>query len=171
MTARLPQIAARVALLVLAGAVVGIGNHWSRFGVPFAHAETAEVCEAPELVGEPFLLGPTEASSLCNSPGVIVLDVRSPELYAAGHIADAEHLPCIRGALGLDLVERLRSASAVIVYGQDDEEALPVASSLMQQHVSNVHLLEGGYPAWEAAGLACSSGACPGCEVEHGAHL
>jgi rhodanese-related sulfurtransferase len=171
MMATLAQNASRVAALVLLGAAVGVGNHWSRFGIPFTWVETAEVCEAPELVGEPVVLAPGEASSLCSAPDVIVLDVRSAELYASGHIADAEHLPCTRGALREDLADRLHTASAVIVYGQDSEEAIPVATSLMQQNVLNVRLLEGGYPAWEAAGLACSSGACPGCDLDHPEHL
>jgi rhodanese-related sulfurtransferase len=171
MMASLAQIALRAAALAVLGAAVGVGNHWTQFGAAFTRVETAEVCEAPDVVGEPVALAPGEASSLCTASDVIVLDVRSAELYAAGHIADAEHLPCTRGALRHELAERLHTASAVIVYGQDSEEALAVATSLMQQNVHNVHLLEGGYPAWEAAGLACSSGACPGCDLPHPEHL
>lgn len=165
---RLGTLAARAAALAMAGVLVGVGNHWMRFGVPFASAGVAEVCESAEAVGEPLRVGPSEASSLCLVSDVIVLDVRSAELYAAGHIADAEHLPCSRAALDDPLVRRLRLASAVIVYGQDAAQALPVAVGLMQQNVRGVHVLEGGYPAWEEAGLACASGPCPGCGLEHG---
>lgn len=171
MTERMTRMAVQGAALALLGIAVGVGNHWSRLGVAFTHPESAEVCEASEFVGEPRGLPIREASALCSAPDVIVLDVRSAELYAAGHIANAEHLPCSRGALGEALEDRLHAASAVIVYGQTAEEARPVATSLMQQNVLNVHVLEGGYPAWEAAGLACSSGACPGCGVDHGEHL
>lgn len=157
------NIALRGATLVAVGALVGLGNHWLRLGVPSGDYQVATSCELP--LDAPAEITPHQAAELCTDPHVLVLDVRSAELYAAGHVAGALHLACNARKLDSSLDEKLRNARMVVVYGQTTEEARPVTVSLMQRSFADVRIIAGGYPAWQEASLACSAGPCETCQA------
>ena len=104
------------------------------------------------------MLEPAEASALCGRPGVVIADVRPAAAYAEGHVADAVHMPC--DSAGQVATDRLTHAQMVLVYGNSTEEASPVAVTLAQRGIQ-VAVIKGGFPAWNAAGLACASGETP----------
>jgi len=157
------QLAIRTLVLTTIGLALGLSHHWLRFGTPFAAYEVVERCEAGESAGDPLELDPVHAAEVCARPDVLVLDVRPPDQYAAGHVADAVHLPCSAGELRVETVDRLDRARTILIYGQGTADARQVAQSLMRLDYTDVRVIAGGYPAWEAAGQACSSGPCPGC--------
>jgi 3-mercaptopyruvate sulfurtransferase SseA len=85
-----------------------------------------------------------------------------------GHVAGAVHLPCDAG--GKSAVEALAHSRAqtIVVYGASTDDARPVADSLQRRHPDvRVALLDGGFAAWSAAGLACASGPCDECKVSN----
>jgi rhodanese-related sulfurtransferase len=88
----------------------------------------------------------------------VIVDVRSAQLFAEGHVAGALHLPCdSSGPLAND--PRIARARSLVVYGHSTEDARPVASALSQRNPgARVVVIAGGFPAWNAAGLACASG-------------
>ena len=160
-------LVSQASVVVAVGAAVGVANQYGRAGTWLVAPANDQTCDAAEAVGLPMEMRPEDAAGLCPDPGVLVLDVRPPELFARGHVAGAVHLPCSAKGLDDQLSHRLADATMILVYGQDSAEARPVVVSLMQRHLADVRLIAGGYPAWEAAGLACSSGACAGCSGEH----
>ncbi len=153
-------VAIRVVILAVVGAAIGLGfNQVRPGGVGFQLAEKVEVCEA-EAVGITEV-APQDASDACAAFETVILDVRSEERYAEGHVAGAIHLPCNAGSVGEDTTGLLARADLILVYGSTTEEARPVAQAIAQRHPDRqVEVLAGGYPAWEAAGLACVSGPC-----------
>ena len=70
---------------------------------------------------------------------------------------------------GLRALERVRAASGLPVLTDihESQQAAPVAESLRPRLPDpgiRLIILEGGFPAWDRAGLACSSGPCEDCK-------
>lgn len=173
-------LAARTACLALLGALAGfILNVIRPDGVAFNAPPPAGACKAPGLGDIVERLTPEQANRLCGDPGVLVADARSPELFAAGHIAGALHLPCAApGDVASAVPQLLSGRHTVVVYGQTTQDAVAVADGLRRRHNAGklrVAVIDGGFSAWDQAGLACASGPCPECgEAGHdraqGAH-
>jgi rhodanese-related sulfurtransferase len=154
------MIVVRTAALILGAAAMGlIANAVRPDGVSLFAWQASTVCESTAVVAE---IAPAEAQALCADPNNVVIDVREHEQFERGHIPEARHLPCTRERLGEQTFTELSNATSILVYGQTTEEARAVAESLAQRNLP-VNVLSGGYPSWEAAGLACSSGPCEGC--------
>jgi 3-mercaptopyruvate sulfurtransferase SseA len=161
-------IALRTLILLLAGAALGLGvNAIRRDGVRLRGYSAPVACAAPHPPSVE-VLPPGQAVRLCGDPGVVVLDARPPRRFAEGHVAAAVHLPC---AAPVDeastVVSRLDGKQTLLVYGDTTEEGRPVAEELRRRIGRadlRVVVLEGGFPAWDKAGLACSSGPCPDCK-------
>lgn len=150
----------RTASLFLGATALGLAANAARpDGVPLFAWQPSTVCEVVADVAE---LTPVDAQQICADPDTLVIDVRTHEQFAHGHLPMALHLPCQKERLEDRTFEQLSTASSILVYGQTTEEARTVAHSLAQRNLP-VRVLAGGYPSWEAAGLACSSGPCEGC--------
>ena len=103
-------------------------------------------------------LDPISADALRVSlPAVAIVDSRPASEFAAGHVEGALSLPYteVDSALTPDLLARLRTADAVVLYGAtpdaDTEQLL--AQELRSRGVPAPHILAGGFPAWEVNGL------------------
>jgi rhodanese-related sulfurtransferase len=91
-----------------------------------------------------------EATHLINREDALVLDVRDPGEYGAGHILGARNVPLSR----LDDGELLkRKDRPVIVYCEGGERAGKAISALRKQGFARVANLSGGLRAWQQAGL------------------
>jgi 3-mercaptopyruvate sulfurtransferase SseA len=160
---------ARATALIAIGAAIGLGANAVRpDGVALRGYTPPSTCAAGVRPPAVEVLPPAEAVRLCGDPGVLVADARSPARFAEGHVAAAVHLPCAaREAEASNVVSRLQEKHTLIVYGDTTDEARPVAADLrrrMGRPDLRVVVLDGGFPAWSRAGLACSSGACPDCK-------
>ena len=93
-----------------------------------------------------------EATQLINRSDALVIDLRSAEDYAKGHILGAKNIP-------LADLERRKSeldkhkAKPVIVHCGDGNRAGGGVALLRKNGFGSVHNLAGGYAAWQAAGL------------------
>jgi rhodanese-related sulfurtransferase len=93
-----------------------------------------------------------EAQKLVAAKKVVVLDVRTPEEFAAGHIAGATNISFhsadfARALSGLDTNQACLVHCAV---GGRSTQALPTLEKLQFQAIYH---LDGGLKAWEKAGL------------------
>lgn len=161
-------LALRALTLLVVGAVLGLGvNALRPGGVSLRDFSPPVTCAAPRPATIE-VLPPAEALRLCGDPGVAVLDARPSGRFAEGHVAAAVHLPCAaRGDEASTVVSRLDGKRTLIVYGDTTHEARPVAEALRRRVGRadvRVVVLDGGFPAWNSAGLACSSGPCPDCQ-------
>ena len=81
----------------------------------------------------------------------IALDVREPDEFAVGHIADARHIP--RGMLEFsienhpDFKDKTRP---IVVYCKSGGRSALATATLQQLGYTNVYSLIGGYDAWRA---------------------
>jgi rhodanese-related sulfurtransferase len=75
-----------------------------------------------------------------------LVDVRTPEDFASGSIADAENIP-IALIVSQDVLARLPKDRMIIVYSNGSENAAKAAVLLRLSGI-DAHLLAGGYNAW-----------------------
>jgi rhodanese-related sulfurtransferase len=91
-----------------------------------------------------------EATHLINREDALVVDVRDPGEYGAGHILGAKNVPLSR--LGdADLVKR--KERPVIVYCDVGDRSSKAVALLKKQGLTRVANLTGGLRAWQQAGL------------------
>lgn len=99
------------------------------FAKPF---ETVSVARAQELLGE----------------GAVLVDVRTPQEYSAGHATQARHIP-------LDAIERrvreLRPDTAVVTVCKSGVRSAH-AARMLAAHGFTVATIRGGMFAWQRAG-------------------
>ena len=87
-----------------------------------------------------------------------VLDVRTPGEFDTAHIAGAYNVP-------LDLLREHRDEISrhlddeVVLVCRSGQRAAQAEESLRDAGLTNVHILDGGIAAWEAAGFAVKRGA------------
>ena len=97
-------------------------------------------------------VSPAEATQLINRQDALVIDVREPAEFAAGHLLGAKNLPLARLASpGADVAKR--KDRPVIVYCDGSDRAGKAASALKKLGFARVLNLAGGIKAWQDAGL------------------
>ena len=125
----------------------------------------------------PTLLTPSQLAELGRTEKLVVIDTRDPEAYAAGHIPGAVNLREIFTFLASSSVEGLQELKATFTRHFGDigltgrETAVFYEDSLNSGYGQScrgyylltwlgypkVHVLNGGYSAWKAAGLPVST--------------
>ncbi|WP_426195490.1 rhodanese-like domain-containing protein [Massilia sp. DWR3-1-1] len=95
---------------------------------------------------------PLEATQLINRGKTTIVDVRTPEEFAAGHLRDAKNIPL--ADLGTRIGELEKSKSrAIIVVCQSGARADKAVRQLAAAGFADVVRLDGGIAAWQTAGL------------------
>lgn len=92
------------------------------------------------------------ATQLINRSDALVIDLRSTEDYAKGHILGAKNIPLAdleRRAGELDK----HKAKPLILHCGDGNRAGGAVATLRKKGFDSVHNLAGGYAAWQQAGL------------------
>ncbi|MGZ6983053.1 MAG: rhodanese-like domain-containing protein [Ilumatobacteraceae bacterium] len=105
------------------------------------------------------MLAPTAADALLRDPPkkLVVLDVRTPAEFAAGHIA---------GAIDIDLTAatfagetaKLDPKTPYFVYCHSGNRSAQAVAFLQQHGFNSIYELQGGIAAWQAAGLPVTTG-------------
>ena len=94
----------------------------------------------------------TQATYLINREDALVVDVREPNEFAAGHVLGAKNLPLARlEASGADLAKK--KERPLIVYCDGGERSAKALASLKKHGFTRVANLSGGLGAWQQAGL------------------
>ena len=95
-------------------------------------------------------VGTSQAIQMMNQNHAILVDVRTPELFQAGHIPQSRNVP-------LDEIEKKASAlpknKPLVVVCAQNRDAAKATARLRAQGFSEVVVLEGGVNAWTQAGL------------------
>ena len=98
-------------------------------------------------------LSPLQATQLINrGKTTAVIDVRSTDAFAAGHLRDARHIPLAELATRVGELDKAK-VKTVIVIDQDGKHADKAARQLKTAGFEDIYGLEGGVAAWTAAGL------------------
>jgi rhodanese-related sulfurtransferase len=91
-----------------------------------------------------------EATHLINREDALVVDVRDPGEYGAGHILGAKNVPLSRLN---DAEVAKRKDRPMIVYDEGGERSSKALAALKKQGFTRVVNLTGGLRAWQQAGL------------------
>ena len=95
---------------------------------------------------------PAQATHLLNREDALVVDVRDPGEYAAGHILGAKNVPLARiDERAADLGKR--KDRPLILYCDTANRSGKALSALKKQGFTRVANLNGGLGAWQQAGL------------------
>jgi rhodanese-related sulfurtransferase len=111
-----------------------------------APAKPAEPKNAPRLVE------PTEAQKLIAEKKVVVLDVRMPSEYAAGHIAGATNVD-FRDKDFAAKIAKLDKNQAYLVHCAAGIRSAKACEAMDQLDFKTLYDLKGGLGAWSKAGL------------------
>ena len=121
--------------LLLAAVVVGCGAG-SATSVDLV--ETVSPARAAEIIGE-------------GRPGLVVLDVRTPEEFAAGHLASAVNLDMYAPGFA-DALALLDRETPYVLYCRTDNRSGEVREMMRSLGFTEVHEIDGGIVAWVEGG-------------------
>jgi rhodanese-related sulfurtransferase len=133
----------------MAGSVDFVRNNLLLFVVAFVSGAMLLWPLFRRSAGGPWV-NTAEATHLINREDALVLDVRDPGEYGAGHILGAKNVPLSR--LG-DAEVAKRKDRPVIVYCDGGERSSKAVAALKKQGFARVVNLTGGLRAWQQAGL------------------
>lgn len=115
---------------------------------------TAVADPAADLSSEELNLGPSvdveTVAAIMNRDDVVLIDVREQYEYDEAHIPDISLIP-----LGTvpDSLDQIPTDKTVIVTCRSGNRSGQATEFLRQQGFDNVHNMEGGIVAWQAAGF------------------
>ncbi len=126
-------------------------QHWILVPLTFAAAIVVLVQETRARTANFASISPTEAVRLMNSGGLLV-DIRSKELFDAGHIRNARNLPGAAIVDGAKVIERFKD-KPVIAYCDTGMTAGSAARHLGRLGFTQAYNLRGGLAAWRQENL------------------
>ncbi len=93
-----------------------------------------------------------QATQLINQGKGIVVDVREPADFAAGHLRDAKNIPLKELSKRMGELDKFKS-KAVIAVCQAGVQSAKAAAQLKKAGFADAVSLDGGVAAWRAQGL------------------
>ncbi|MCO6449938.1 MAG: rhodanese-like domain-containing protein [Caldilineales bacterium] len=112
-------------------------------------ADNAPVAEAVDPASLPVTVQAADVNALLDNPDVVLIDVREPDEYAAGHIPGATLIPL--GSIPSRMSE-IPADKTVIAVCRSGNRSGQATQFLRDQGFDNVHNMDGGMIAWEQAG-------------------
>lgn len=97
-------------------------------------------------------VSPLQATLMINREDAIVVDVREPHEYAAGHVPNARHIPMGQVDKRLGELDKFKD-KPVIVVCQSGNRSSSTCNALTKRGFEKVYNLSGGISAWEQAGM------------------
>ncbi|MGY6213608.1 rhodanese-like domain-containing protein [Methylolobus aquaticus] len=132
-----------------------LGNHWIMVGATVVVAVLLAQDLIETMLRKHKLVTPAGAVALMNGEQTIVIDVREPHEFSAGHIENARHIPL--GKIDDRAYELQESkTSPVIVACQSGTRSPQACRKLAALGFTDVYELQGGMVAWEEAKLPIS---------------
>ena len=106
----------------------------------------------PALAPRGKRASPLQVTQMINRGKTTIVDVRSSEEFAAGHLRDAKHIPLADLSARIGELDKSKTRTVVMVC-QTGARSDKAARQLQAAGFEDVHSLEGGLAAWKAAGL------------------
>ncbi|MBL8512146.1 MAG: rhodanese-like domain-containing protein [Betaproteobacteria bacterium] len=93
-----------------------------------------------------------EATRLLNTGNALILDIRDNSAFAAGHIPKSRNIPMPDIAKRVDEIGKFKEKPVVLAC-QNGGRSNAVTRQLKQLGFVDIYQLQGGYNAWQQAGL------------------
>lgn len=106
----------------------------------------------PSLQGRGARITLLQATQLINQGKAVVVDVREPAEFSAGHLRDAKNIPLGELPNRLGELDKFKSKTAIAVC-QTGARSARAAAQLKKAGFGAAFSLEGGVAAWQAQGL------------------
>lgn len=154
-SARRVLIAGLALVASVGAAACGDDDEESAPTVPTVAAEAAGV----PTPSSPALISPAGAQGFLAAPppGLVVLDVRTPEEFAEGHLADARLVDFQSPTFGADVAQIDRDLP-VFVYCRSGNRSAQAVAAMVELGFTNLTELDGGVLAWQDAGYPLVTG-------------
>lgn len=123
----------------------------SSLAVTLLAAAALTACSTPTQAVT--LVSPAQATTMLVEQDVTVVDVRTPEEFAAGHLADAVNVD-IEGSSFDSLVTALPAEDTYLVYCRSGNRSRAATAQMADLGLTHVYDLDGGALAWVDAGGA-----------------
>jgi len=139
----------RFAPLALAGALLlapSLTACGSSTAAPPAPATTASQPATPVRVGVP------EWMQAAQSPGTVIIDVRTPEEFNSGHVQGALNIPVEAPDFAAQ-VTALDTSATYAIYCRSGNRSAVATAEMGAMGFMHVYDLEGGFTDLEAAGM------------------
>ncbi len=133
-----------------------IGNHPVLAGAAVVIAIVAIVMELRARANSFMAISPQDAIRLMNQ-NALVLDLRSPDAFAAGHLAGARNLPLEQIGKAGETLKKYKE-KPVVVYCETGATSGSAARKLAEQGFTKAVNLRGGLQAWRAENLPVTRG-------------
>ncbi|MBS1190747.1 MAG: Rhodanese-like protein [Rhodocyclaceae bacterium] len=127
-------------LLIAIAAVSGLSLLWPYF----RRSGAAEV-------------NPAEATLLINRQDALVIDVREPDEFAAGHLPEARNIPVGKIADRAGEIEKFKDKPLILCCASG-MRSMKACGELKKLGFISLHSLAGGIEAWRQAGLPVKKG-------------
>lgn len=101
-------------------------------------------------------VAPQALQQRLGDPGLVVLDVRTAEEFAAGHVPGAINIPHDQVEARLGELAGAKDKD-VVLYCRSGRRAQAAAGVLARSGFTRLSHLEGDYPGWSEAGLPTQS--------------
>lgn len=105
-----------------------------------------------QSVGDIKVVSPQEMQSLLKLDDVQLVDVRTPEEYKDGFIANAQNIDFKSPTFDED-IKKLDKAKPVIVYCKSGKRSAKSAQKLKEEGFTIIYDLEGGFIRWQHDGM------------------
>jgi phage shock protein E len=115
-------------------------------------AASTPVDVAVEAPAAPGRVDAVMFSALVATAGVTVIDVRTPEEFAQGHIQGAVNYN-VGGPDFANQIQGLDPAGIYAVYCQSGNRSQPAVAQMSSGGIDNIYELESGIGGWENAGF------------------
>jgi rhodanese-related sulfurtransferase len=96
-----------------------------------------------------------QATQFINQGKTLILDVRKPSDFAAGHVLDARNMPLDELSKRAGELDKFKSRTVIVVCANGVQSPRAV-SQLKKAGFADVYSLTGGLAAWQAQGLPTS---------------
>ena len=148
----------RHTLVTLAGAAalaltIGLSGCSSDSG----SMETAQAAEVQgpstpvKAPAAPVRVGVAEFADVVAAPGVTIVDVRTPEEFAEGHIEGAINIP-VEYPDFIDQVSQLDPSGTYAVYCRSGNRSQPAVAGMASVGINGIYELESGTVGWASEG-------------------
>jgi rhodanese-related sulfurtransferase len=151
-------LARRRTFIALAGAVslaltVGLSGCSSDSGaMETAAAAEAQGPAAPaQATDAPVRVGVAEFANVIASPDVTIVDVRTPQEFAEGHIEGAVNIP-VELPDFMDRVSELDPSGTYAVYCRSGNRSQPAVAGMASVGITSIFELESGTTGWASEG-------------------
>lgn len=103
---------------------------------------------APDI---PARVGTDEFATVITQPGVQIIDVRTPEEFADGHIRGAVNIPVQQPDFSAQIA-RLDKDATYAVYCRSGNRSQPAVAAMREAGITHIYELAGGTKDWTAEG-------------------